>query len=155
MFSPVTFQEQRCEPARGGKDYICVFSMFSRPPTPIFDIIQHRYKELWMEQQRARTIVQRVMKKKVGIFQQCFPLMCTALLGMTPHCPTPGGMDGLLPALGGALSLENIPLTTKRLVKPNKDDHPPARSPTGCPLDISSAQVTHDSDHNKGTTSKC
>lgn len=58
--------------------------MFSRPPTPFFDIMQHRYKELWMEQQRARTVVQREIKKKVGIFQQCFPLMCTELLGMTP-----------------------------------------------------------------------
>ncbi|NXR84463.1 CFA77 protein, partial [Pycnonotus jocosus] len=42
------------------------FGRPSRPPTPIFDIIQHRYKELWMEQQRARTVVQRVMKKKSG-----------------------------------------------------------------------------------------
>lgn len=105
--------------------------MFSRPPTPFFDIMQHRYKELWMEQQRARTVVQREIKKKVGIFQQCFPLMCTELLGMTPpHCLTLGGMDGLLPALGGAPSWENIPLTTKRLMKPNRDEHPPARSPT-------------------------
>ncbi|NWY33088.1 CFA77 protein, partial [Pheucticus melanocephalus] len=38
-----------------------------RPPTPFFDIMQHRYKELWMEEQRARTRVQHVVKKKVGI----------------------------------------------------------------------------------------
>lgn len=99
MFSPVTFQEQRCEPARGGKDYIGVFSIFSRPPTPIYDILQHRYRELWMESQRARTVVQHTpVKKKVGIVQQCFPLMCTALLGTTPFCPTPQGTGGLLSA---------------------------------------------------------
>ncbi|NXH52165.1 CFA77 protein, partial [Rhabdornis inornatus] len=44
---------------------------FGRPPrpsTPFFDIMQHRYKELWMEHQRARTVVQRSpVKKKVGI----------------------------------------------------------------------------------------
>lgn len=43
--------------------------MFSRPPTPIFDILQHRYKELWMEQQRALTVAQRVEIKKVIILQ--------------------------------------------------------------------------------------
>lgn len=63
--------------------------MFSRPPTPFFDLMQHRYKELWMEEQRARTRVQHVVKKKVGIVQQSFPLMCTALLSTTqtvlPH----------------------------------------------------------------------
>nr|XP_014127563.1 cilia- and flagella-associated protein 77 [Zonotrichia albicollis] len=37
-----------------------------RPPTPFFDLMQHRYKELWMEEQRARTRVQHMMKKKVG-----------------------------------------------------------------------------------------
>ncbi|NXO37665.1 CFA77 protein, partial [Locustella ochotensis] len=41
------------------------FGRPSRPPTPLFDIIQHRYKELWMEQQRARTVVQREVKKKL------------------------------------------------------------------------------------------
>ncbi|NXA92708.1 CFA77 protein, partial [Melanocharis versteri] len=42
---------------------------FGRPPrpsTPFFDIMQHRYKELWMERQRARTVVQHVVKKKIG-----------------------------------------------------------------------------------------
>ncbi|NXO86600.1 CFA77 protein, partial [Sitta europaea] len=43
------------------------FGRPSRPSTPFFDIIQHRYKELWMEQQRARTVVQHEVKKKVGI----------------------------------------------------------------------------------------
>ncbi|XP_066057397.1 cilia- and flagella-associated protein 77 [Chamaea fasciata] len=41
------------------------FGRPSRPPTPFFDIMQHRYKELWMEQQRAQTIVQRQVKKKL------------------------------------------------------------------------------------------
>ncbi|NWV39045.1 CFA77 protein, partial [Grantiella picta] len=40
------------------------FGRPSRPPTPIYDIIQHRYKELWMEQQRARTVIQHEEKKK-------------------------------------------------------------------------------------------
>lgn len=83
--------------------------MFSRPSTPFFDIMQHRYKELWMESQRARTVVQHVVKKKVGTLQQCFPLLCTAFLGTTPHCPTPRWMGRFLPALGRALSWENIP----------------------------------------------
>ncbi|NWR45433.1 CFA77 protein, partial [Regulus satrapa] len=43
------------------------FGKPARPSTPIYDIIQHRYKELWMEEQRARTKVQREIKKKVGI----------------------------------------------------------------------------------------
>lgn len=59
--------------------------MFSRPCTPFFDLLQHRYKELWMEQQRALTAALRAEKKKV-ILQQRFPLLCTALLpGTTPH----------------------------------------------------------------------
>ncbi|KAM3659951.1 cilia- and flagella-associated protein 77 [Ammospiza maritima maritima] len=37
-----------------------------RPPTPFFDLMQHRYKELWMEEQRARTRVQHMVKKKMG-----------------------------------------------------------------------------------------
>ncbi|KAF1505658.1 Cilia- and flagella-associated protein 77, partial [Megadyptes antipodes antipodes] len=45
-------------------DYIVVFSMFSRPCTPLFDLLQHKYKELWMEQQRALTAAQRIEKKK-------------------------------------------------------------------------------------------
>ncbi|XP_032933508.1 cilia- and flagella-associated protein 77 [Catharus ustulatus] len=43
------------------------FGRPSRPPTPIYDILQHRYRELWMESQRARTVVQHTpVKKKVG-----------------------------------------------------------------------------------------
>ncbi|NXF85991.1 CFA77 protein, partial [Eubucco bourcierii] len=38
----------------------------SRPSTPMFDLLQHKYKELWMEQQRALTAAQRVAKKKVS-----------------------------------------------------------------------------------------
>ncbi|NWI52233.1 CFA77 protein, partial [Calyptomena viridis] len=40
---------------------------FGRPPrpsTPMFDLLQHKYKEEWMEQQRARRVVQKVEKKK-------------------------------------------------------------------------------------------
>lgn len=75
-------------------DYIVVFSMFSRPCTPFFDLLQHKYKELWMEQQRALTAAKRVEKKKVIMVQQCFPLLCTALLpGIRPHCPTPRWTD--------------------------------------------------------------
>ncbi|NXE93939.1 CFA77 protein, partial [Menura novaehollandiae] len=37
-----------------------------RPSTPLFDVMQHRYKELWMERQRARTVIQHVVKKKIG-----------------------------------------------------------------------------------------
>lgn len=91
-----TFQEQRYESVWGSKErcypgnYTVVFSMFSRPCTPLFDLLQHKYKELWMEQQRALTAAQRVEKKKVITFQQRFPLLGTALLpGITPHCPTP------------------------------------------------------------------
>ncbi|KAI1232144.1 hypothetical protein IHE44_0007203 [Lamprotornis superbus] len=46
---------------------------FGRPPrpsTPIFDIMQHRYKELWMEHQRARTVVQRGPVKKKTVFER-------------------------------------------------------------------------------------
>ncbi|NXY13607.1 CFA77 protein, partial [Atrichornis clamosus] len=42
---------------------------FGRPPrpsTPFFDLIHHRYKELWMERQRARTVIQHEKKKKIG-----------------------------------------------------------------------------------------
>ncbi|NXI71263.1 CFA77 protein, partial [Anseranas semipalmata] len=42
----------------------------ARPSTPLFDLLQHRYKELWMEQQRALTAALRVEKKKVIILQQ-------------------------------------------------------------------------------------
>ncbi|KFP86854.1 Uncharacterized protein C9orf171, partial [Acanthisitta chloris] len=41
------------------------FGMPPRPSTPLFDLLQHRYKELWMEKQRARTIIQRVEKNKL------------------------------------------------------------------------------------------
>lgn len=119
--------------------------MFSRPATPLFDLLQHRYKELWMEEQRARTRVQHAMKKKVRILQQCFPLLCTALLGTTPSLSHPTRDGWAAPSPGKSSQQEKHPLTTKRLVKPNKDGHPPARSPTSHPLDISSAQVTCDS----------
>ncbi|NXK27720.1 CFA77 protein, partial [Arenaria interpres] len=42
----------------------------TRSSSPIFDLLQHKYKELWMEQQRARTAAKRAEKKKVIILQQ-------------------------------------------------------------------------------------
>ncbi|XP_074017149.1 cilia- and flagella-associated protein 77 [Numenius arquata] len=36
----------------------------TRSSTPIFDLLQHKYKELWMEQQRALTAAKRAEKKK-------------------------------------------------------------------------------------------
>ncbi|XP_042734973.1 cilia- and flagella-associated protein 77 [Lagopus muta] len=36
----------------------------ARPSTPLFDLLQHKYKELWMEQQRARTAALRLEKTK-------------------------------------------------------------------------------------------
>ncbi|NXX01285.1 CFA77 protein, partial [Larus smithsonianus] len=41
------------------------YGITSRPCTPFFDLLQHKYKELWMEQQRALTAAKRVEKKKV------------------------------------------------------------------------------------------
>ncbi|NXF09604.1 CFA77 protein, partial [Smithornis capensis] len=41
------------------------FGLPPRPSTPMFDLIQHRYKEEWMEQQRARRVFQKIEKKKV------------------------------------------------------------------------------------------
>ncbi|NWR86596.1 CFA77 protein, partial [Furnarius figulus] len=43
------------------------FGRPARPSTPIFDIIHHRYKDLWMERQRARTVVQDLEKKKLEV----------------------------------------------------------------------------------------
>ncbi|KFP31163.1 Uncharacterized protein C9orf171, partial [Colius striatus] len=40
------------------------YGVTTRPCTPFFDLIQHKYKELWMEEQRALTIAQQVEKKK-------------------------------------------------------------------------------------------
>ncbi|KAM9256631.1 cilia- and flagella-associated protein 77 [Cariama cristata] len=40
------------------------YGITARPCTPFFDLLQHKYKELWMEQQRARTATQRAEKKK-------------------------------------------------------------------------------------------
>ncbi|NXA79066.1 CFA77 protein, partial [Thryothorus ludovicianus] len=69
------FKDIRCKD-KGILSYGCkipagiTFGMPPRPATPFFDVIQHRYKELWMEEQRARTAVQHVVKKKVGILGQ-------------------------------------------------------------------------------------
>ncbi|NXT73366.1 CFA77 protein, partial [Zapornia atra] len=46
------------------------FGITARPSTPFFDLLQHKYKEMWMEQQRARTAAQRMEKKKVIVPQQ-------------------------------------------------------------------------------------
>ncbi|NXC45505.1 CFA77 protein, partial [Penelope pileata] len=35
----------------------------ARPSTPMFDLLQHKYKELWMERQRALTVAIEVEKK--------------------------------------------------------------------------------------------
>ncbi|NXM66953.1 CFA77 protein, partial [Serilophus lunatus] len=51
--------------ARLAKMQNMTVGMPPRPPTPMFDLLQHRYKELWMEEQRAQTVVQRVEKKKL------------------------------------------------------------------------------------------
>ncbi|NXX14707.1 CFA77 protein, partial [Podargus strigoides] len=40
-----------------------------RPSTPFYDLFQHKYKELWMEQQRALTAALRKEKKKVIIMK--------------------------------------------------------------------------------------
>ncbi|NXG51583.1 CFA77 protein, partial [Psilopogon haemacephalus] len=40
------------------------YGITPRPSTPMFDLLQHKYKELWMEQQRALTAAQRGAKKK-------------------------------------------------------------------------------------------
>ncbi|NXL62752.1 CFA77 protein, partial [Chordeiles acutipennis] len=40
------------------------FGITTRPSTPFFDLLQHKYKELWMEQQRARTAAEQMEKKK-------------------------------------------------------------------------------------------
>ncbi|XP_061867777.1 cilia- and flagella-associated protein 77 isoform X2 [Colius striatus] len=49
------------------------YGITTRPCTPFFDLIQHKYKELWMEEQRALTIAQQVEKKKVGPHLSTFP----------------------------------------------------------------------------------
>ncbi|NXW57353.1 CFA77 protein, partial [Eurystomus gularis] len=40
------------------------YGITARPSTPFFDLLQHKYKELWMEQQRALTVAQQEEKKK-------------------------------------------------------------------------------------------
>ncbi|XP_069729366.1 cilia- and flagella-associated protein 77 [Phaenicophaeus curvirostris] len=40
------------------------YGMRPRPSTPLYDLLQHKYKELWMEQQRALTAALRIQKKK-------------------------------------------------------------------------------------------
>ncbi|NWR63558.1 CFA77 protein, partial [Bucorvus abyssinicus] len=51
------------------------YGIKTRPSTPLFDLLQHKYKELWMEQQRALAAAQQAEKKKVTLLQQCFPLL--------------------------------------------------------------------------------
>ncbi|NXL83941.1 CFA77 protein, partial [Alectura lathami] len=43
------------------------FGMPSRPSTPFFDLLQHKYQKLWMEQQRALTAALQMEKKKKDI----------------------------------------------------------------------------------------
>ncbi|XP_010153155.1 PREDICTED: uncharacterized protein C9orf171 homolog [Eurypyga helias] len=40
------------------------YGIRTRSCTPFFDLLQHKYRELWMEQQRALTVAQREEKKK-------------------------------------------------------------------------------------------
>ncbi|NXI54877.1 CFA77 protein, partial [Chloroceryle aenea] len=40
------------------------YGIKTRPSTPFFDLLQHKYKDLWMEQQRALTAALRGEKKK-------------------------------------------------------------------------------------------
>ncbi|XP_010142561.1 PREDICTED: uncharacterized protein C9orf171 homolog, partial [Buceros rhinoceros silvestris] len=40
------------------------YGIKTRPSTPLFDLLQHKYKELWMEQQRALATAERAEKKK-------------------------------------------------------------------------------------------
>ncbi|NWX19674.1 CFA77 protein, partial [Aegotheles bennettii] len=40
------------------------FGITSRPCTPFLDLLQHKYQELWMEQQRSLTATLRMEKKK-------------------------------------------------------------------------------------------
>ncbi|NXC75435.1 CFA77 protein, partial [Anhinga anhinga] len=47
------------------------YGVTARPCTPFFDLLQHKYKELWMEQQRALTAAQQVEKKKVTKNKVC------------------------------------------------------------------------------------
>ncbi|XP_062447297.1 cilia- and flagella-associated protein 77 [Rhea pennata] len=42
------------------------YGIVSRPSTPFFDLLHHKYKELWIEQQRATTVIQQEEKKKKG-----------------------------------------------------------------------------------------
>ncbi|XP_025917849.1 cilia- and flagella-associated protein 77 [Apteryx rowi] len=41
------------------------YGIVSRPSTSFFDLLHHKYKELWMEQQRATAVIQREEKKKL------------------------------------------------------------------------------------------
>ncbi|NXA05767.1 CFA77 protein, partial [Sapayoa aenigma] len=63
------FMDIRCKEKGYFKGWVPKPDMtFGRPPrpsTPMFDLIQHRYKELWMESQRARTVVQKIEKKRL------------------------------------------------------------------------------------------
>ncbi|NWU94242.1 CFA77 protein, partial [Upupa epops] len=55
------------------------YGITARPSTPLFDLLQHKYKELWMEQQRAMTAALRAGKKKVTTLQQVCETRTTLL----------------------------------------------------------------------------
>ncbi|NXG61818.1 CFA77 protein, partial [Hemiprocne comata] len=42
------------------------YGITTRSCTPFLDILQHKYKELWMEQQRALAVTQQMEKKKTN-----------------------------------------------------------------------------------------
>ncbi|NXT43950.1 CFA77 protein, partial [Pelecanoides urinatrix] len=47
------------------------YGITTRSCTPFYDLLQHKYKELWMEQQRALTAALRTEKKKVILQEEC------------------------------------------------------------------------------------
>uniref|UniRef100_K7FEX9 Cilia and flagella associated protein 77 n=1 Tax=Pelodiscus sinensis TaxID=13735 RepID=K7FEX9_PELSI len=59
------------------------YGMLARPSTPFFDLLQHRYKEVWMEQQRAIVVAQQVDKKKVTAKRKVYETR-TSLLRKQP-----------------------------------------------------------------------
>uniref|UniRef100_A0A8B9PK13 Cilia and flagella associated protein 77 n=1 Tax=Apteryx owenii TaxID=8824 RepID=A0A8B9PK13_APTOW len=55
------------------------YGIVSRPSTPFFDLLHHKYKELWMEQQRATAVIQQEEKKKVITLQLSYETRTTLL----------------------------------------------------------------------------
>ncbi|XP_019331495.1 cilia- and flagella-associated protein 77 isoform X1 [Alligator mississippiensis] len=47
------------------------FGITARPSTPIFDLLQHRYQEVWVEQQRAAAAARQAEKKELQKKKVC------------------------------------------------------------------------------------